>query len=748
METIEGKIDYILFPKKGQAQPDNGYAIVSLRPDGASGSSSNITVKGSIPHVYVGMSVRVSGDWKTDRYGQALVARTVEERDAASEDGVRNYLASGLIKGIGEALADRIVETFGEDTVRVIEEEPELLLQVRGVSKKKMAALVEAWDEHRGIKDVMIFLKTYGVGNANAAKIYRKYGDESIAVMRENPYVLADEVDGIGFLTADRFALEMGVDRRSPMRIRCALLYAMNKASEKEGHVYHVADELVEAVLELINSKEYPDEEVIPESVLQIVESMKEQRDIIAAGEDGERLYLPMYFYAERNTAQKIALLCKAGDKVRTVDFARLEDRAGIVFDEVQKDAIALASRSRFCVITGGPGTGKTTTMKGVIEEARIHNLKVLLAAPTGRASRRLAETTGMEAKTIHRLLEFKPGDGFVRTDDNPLSGDLLVVDESSMIDALLMHSLLKAVPLSMRVVLVGDVDQLPSVGAGNVLRDIIESQCVPVVRLTRIFRQAQGSLIVANAHAVNRGCAPALPCNLNPDGEDFCFIGRDDAERIQYDIVRLVAEYIPAQFEYRPSDIQVLTPMKRGPLGTETLNGLLQEVLNPSERRLRVGTVEFREGDRVMQMKNNYDWDVFNGDIGRVTRIDTEERIMYVDFGDGVVEAKGDQLMNMDLAYACTIHKSQGSEYPVVVVPMTMSHLIMLQRNLLYTAITRARKRCVLVGEKRAVMMMVGNNVVEKRNSALNERLQGYLVDGDGGGAYEEATPEPGRLF
>lgn len=728
METIEGTIDYILFPKKGQPQPDNGFAIASLKPSGNTGSKGNVSVKGSIPGIHVGMAVKVTGDWKSDSYGTFLSVRSYEEKTASSVDGIRNYIASGIVKGIGEATAAKIVDKFGEDTVRIIEQEPERLFEVKGLTKKQQAALVESWKEHEGVRNVMIFLKTYGVGNANAARIYKKYGTESISVLKSNPYVLADDIDGIGFLTADSIAMAMGIDRRNPGRIRSAVLYAMNDASEKKGHVYHVVDELTESVLELLNNSASSGEEVTGADVLQTIAAMKEKKDIISEGENGERLFVPMFYHAERNVAQKIALLCKETEKAHNVDFAKLEKQSGIAFDDVQKDAISLASTSRFCVITGGPGTGKTTTMKGVIEEAKGRGLRVLLAAPTGRASRRLAETTGMGAKTIHRLLEYMPGSGFGKDDENPLVGDLLVVDESSMIDVLLMHSLLKAVPLSMRVVLVGDVDQLPSVGAGNVLRDIIDSDCVPVVRLTRIFRQAQGSLIVSNAHAVNEGRAPALPCDLTPQGEDFCFVQRDDAAAIQKDIVTLVSDYIPAQFDYHRTDIQVLSPMRKGPLGTEELNRILQDVLNPSDEYVRYGAVEFRKGDRVMQTKNNYEWDVFNGDVGRVTDVDPVGKKIVIDFDGTVVEAKGDKLASIDLAYACTIHKSQGSEYPVVIVPVSMSHYVMLQRNLLYTAITRAKKRCVLVGDKRAVMTMVGNNVVKKRNSTLKERLRRYL--------------------
>lgn len=726
METINGKIEYILFPKKGQPQPDNGFTIASLKPEG---KGSNVIIKGCIPGVRTDMNISVTGEMKTDRFGTHLAISSYEEIIPTSSEGMKNYLASGLVSGLGDKLAERIVSEFGEDTMRIIEEEPERLLEVKGISEKKMQAIVSAWAEQQAVKDVMLFLKTYNVGNANAAKIYKEYGSDAISILKTNPYTMADDIKGIGFLTADTIAMAMGIDRRSPDRVRSAILYVMKDSSEKEGHVYHTFGQLTNNVLPLLNNGDVAEDELVTDDdVTARLEGMKDAKLIISEEADGERLYLPMFYYAERNVAQKISLLCREKVKNHPIDFDKLESQNGIEYDSVQKDAITLASRSRFCVITGGPGTGKTTTMKGVIDEARSRGLKILLAAPTGRASRRLAETTGAEAKTIHRLLEYKPGEGFGKNEEDPLSGNLLVVDESSMIDTMLMHSLLKAVPLSMRVVLVGDVDQLPSVGAGNILRDIIESECVPVVRLKRIFRQAQGSLIVSNAHAVNEGRAPALPCNLTPQGEDFCFVERADSAAVQTDVVNLVSNYLPEQFGYKRDDIQVLTPMKMGPLGTRELNRILQNKLNPSTSCIRYGDIEFRVGDRVMQTKNNYDWDVFNGDIGKVVAVDTEDRSMVLRFGDKDFLAKGDQISTIDLAYACTIHKSQGSEYPVVVVPSSMSHYVMLQRNLLYTAITRAKEKCILVGDKRAVMTMVGNNVVLKRNTALKERIQMYL--------------------
>lgn len=728
MERINCRIEYILFPKAGQPQPENGYAIVSAR---VHGGKQNITLKGSMPGVHAGAEASVSGDWKTDNWGQSFVVKTYEEKMPKSLDGIRNYLSSGLIRGIGPAFAALIVNKFGEDTLDIIDNNPDRLNEVPGIGKKKAASIIESWKEQKGIRDVMVFLKTYEVGNAVSAKIYRKYRDRSIQVIKENPYVLADEIDGVGFLTADRIALSMGHERGSGGRIRSAVLYAMNEGSNTKGHVYHLREDLIKDALELLNNAAGNDDETVEaDDVDRCLELMCRDRDVICEGLTSERIYLPLFFNAEKKAAERLSFLCGQEDrrKMKDIDFRKLEEKCGVEFEDVQRDAITLASGSHVCVITGGPGTGKTTTMKGVIQNALRNKLKVLLAAPTGRAAKRLAETTGMDASTIHRMLEYRPGEGFGRNEDEPLAGDLLVVDESSMIDTLLVCSLLKAVPDNMSVVFVGDVDQLPSVGAGNVLRDMIGSGVIPVVRLTKIFRQAADSLIVWNAHAIDEGRAPSLPCNLSPDGEDFCFIERDSTEKIQNDILTLVPQYIPEMFGIRKSDIQVLSPMRRGPLGTEELNRLLQDKLNPSRVMLKRGLTEFRLGDRVMQTKNNYEWDVFNGDIGRIVRVDTEERTLTIDFDGNLVEAKGDEMDSLDLAYACTIHKSQGSEYPVVVIPVTMGHYVMLQRNLLYTAITRAKKRCVLVGEKKAIMTMIGNNAVKKRNSALSEKLQGLL--------------------
>ena len=731
METIRCKIERILFPRGNQAQPENGYAIVAASAkkndkNDIFSAKDEIMMKGPMPGVHVGADVTVGGEWKTDRYGRTFVVTSYEENMPTSLEGIRNYLSSGLIRGIGPSLAYLIVEKFGEKTLDILDDDPQRLREVSGIGRKKLDSIIEAWSEQKGIRDVMIFLKQYDVTNALAAKIYKKYKDESIHVMKTDPYRLADEIDGVGFLTSDKVALSMGVSRGDESRLKAGVKFVLKENAEKKGNVYCHRNDLVKETLKLLNNEVAGDAAVPAKDLEDLISRM--DKELSRDGENGERIYLPVFRGVEDAVARRLGVMAvRDGGKDSSVDFGKVEAKCGVSFDDIQKDAIELADRSSVCVITGGPGTGKTTTMRGVIAAAESRREKVLLAAPTGRAAKRLAETAGKEAKTIHRLLEYSP-EGFQRDEDNPLEGDLLVIDESSMLDLMLMNSLLKAIPPHMRTVFVGDVDQLPSVGAGTILRDIIGSGVIPVVRLTRIFRQAQGSLIVANAHAINQGRQPVMQTNLSPDAGDFCFIERSDEQRVVEDIRTLVSSYIPETFDVRRSDIQVLSPMRKGLLGTVSLNRILQEKLNAGSQGLRRGETEFRVGDRVMVTKNNYELDVFNGDIGKVTSVDMEDRSLKVDFGDGDVLMSGADLDDLDLAYCTTIHKSQGSEYPVVIVPVVSSHYVMLMRNLLYTAVTRAKTLCVLVGEKRAVDIMVNNNAILKRNSALAEKL-GRLV-------------------
>ena len=691
--------------------PENGYSVLKVR---VKGYSDLVTLVGTLLEVPVGSVLLCRGEWKVDkRYGSQFVAATWEETMPATVYGIEKYLGSGLVKGIGPRFARAIVRRFGTQTIDIIETDIERLYEVPNIGRKRVAKIRESWEKQKDIKNVMLFLQGYGVSTAYAAKIYREYGKESIDKVRENPYRLADDIWGIGFKTADGIAGKMGYGKEDPRRCRSGILYTLGQLSD-EGHVYAEEEQLVKTAGELLEAGEAP----IREALGQMIQA----EDLIL---DGEAIYLPPFYHAECGAARRLRNL--AGHTGRPLfnapfDPATLTAETGIAYDEVQVAAIRQAIASHVMVLTGGPGTGKTTTTQGIIAALKKAGLRVLLAAPTGRAAKRMSEATGMEAKTIHRLLEYNPQDGYKRNDENPLEGDALIVDECSMIDILLMNNLLKAVPEGMRLVLVGDIDQLPSVGAGNVLRDIIDSRHIPVVRLVRIFRQAQKSRIVMSAHAINEG---RFPDTSNGRDTDFFFMREDDPERAAETVVRLVRERLPRAYGERPDRIQVLTPMQRGVVGAASLNLALQEALNPSGPNLSRGGYTYRQGDRVMQQRNNYDKDVFNGDLGYIREVDTEDRTLTVDFDGKSVEYDVTELDELTLAYATTIHKAQGSEYPIVVMPLLMTHYVMLQRNLVYTGITRAKKICVLIGSPKALACAIRNTAVLKRNTRLKERLK-----------------------
>ena len=658
------------------------------------------------------------GDWKVDkRYGSQFVCQTWEEVMPATAYGIEKYLGSGLVKGIGPKFAQLIVKQFGLDTIEVIETDIERLYEVPGIGKKRVEKIRESWEKQKDIKNVMLFLQGYGVSTAYAAKIYRQYGKESIDKVKENPYRLADDIWGIGFKTADGIAGKMGYGKNDLRRCKSGIIYTLNQLAN-EGHVYAEEEQLVKAATDLLEADE--------DSIRKALSDMARTEDLKI---EEDAIYLPPFYYAEVGTANRLlALLRESEGNLFASKFNAMElsKETGITYDEVQLQAIGEALRSKVMVLTGGPGTGKTTTTQGIIAALKHLGLRILLAAPTGRAAKRMSEATGMEAKTIHRLLEYNPKDGYKRNGENPLEGDALIVDECSMIDIILMNSLMKAVPVSMRLVMVGDIDQLPSVGAGNVLRDIIESGKIPVIRLTRIFRQAQSSRIVMSAHAINQGRFPDIS---NGKDTDFFFMQQEDPEKVAEEIVNLVKNRLPKAYHRRTSDIQVLTPMQRGIVGAANLNMALQQALNPSGASLNRSGYLFRQGDRVMQLRNNYDKDVFNGDLGFVESVDLEDRTLAVNFDGRQVEYDASELDELTLAYATTIHKSQGSEYPIVVMPVLMTHYVMLQRNLIYTGITRAKKICVLIGTKKALSFAIRNMTVLKRNTRLKERLNPALT-------------------
>lgn len=695
---------------------ENGYSVMRVK---VKDYADLVTLVGNLLDVPVGAVLLCDGVWKMDkRYGRQFVCETWEEVMPATVYGIEKYLGSGLVKGIGPKFAHLIVERFGTETIDIIEEDIERLYEVPGIGKKRVEKIRESWEKQKDIKNVMLFLQQYGVSTAYAAKIYRQYGKESIDQVKENPYRLADDIWGIGFKTADGIAGKMGYGKNDLRRCRSGIQYTLNELAD-EGHVYAVEEQLIEAAGKLLEADREP--------IVQAMAGMIASEDLIR---EQEAIYLPPFYHSERGTARRLLALMTSRSSALfegNIDIQAIEKATGVGYDDVQVAAIRQAVRSRVMVLTGGPGTGKTTTTQGIIAAYRAAGLRVLLAAPTGRASKRMSEATGMEAKTIHRLLEFNPQDGYKRNDDNPLEGDVLIVDECSMIDIILMYNLMKAIPVQMRLILVGDIDQLPSVGAGNVLRDIIDSGQVPVIRLTRIFRQAQSSRIVMSAHAINQG---RYPDTSNGKDTDFFFIRKDDPEQVAEEIVKLVKHRLPKAYNQPLSNIQVLTPMQRSVVGAGNLNMLLQQALNTSTLGISRGGINYRLGDRVMQIRNNYDKNVFNGDIGIIEKVNMEDRTLCIRFDGSLVEYEASELDEVTLAYATTIHKSQGSEYPIVVIPVLMTHFVMLQRNLIYTGITRAKKICVLIGQPKALAYAIRNLTVNKRNTRLKERLRGELQD------------------
>ena len=675
----------------------NGYTVLKCR---AKGYQDLVTVVGSMPETHVGSVLTLTGSWRVDsKYGRQFSAESYEETLPATVYGIEKYLGSGLVKGIGPKFAHRIVQQFGAETLNVIEEEPDRLLEVSGIGKVRVDRIKKSWVEQKEIKNIMLFLQGHDVSTAHATRVYKTYGSDSIRVVKENPYRLADDIWGIGFRTADTIAEKMGFGHDKYPRLRSGIMYTLN-ALGNEGHCYATREQLCKTGAELL--------EVEEAMVSAALDEMIRAADVIT---DEDAIYLPPFYYSEIGTAKRLRTVLSAlpSIRVRTDGLQpRIQSATGMNYDEIQMQAILTAAQSKILILTGGPGTGKTTTTLGIITAFRSAGARILLAAPTGRAAKRLSEATGLEAKTIHRLLEVKPPDGYQRNEENPLEGDVLIVDECSMIDIMLMYNLLKAVPDSMTLILVGDIDQLPSVGAGNVLRDIIDSECFPVVRLTRIFRQAQSSRIIMSAHRVNSGRMPDLS---NGKTSDFFFLERGTPEEAASSIVELVRTRLPRSYRVPASEIQVLTPMQRGAVGAANLNQALQEAVNPGTEGLRRGGYLYKVHDKVMQIRNNYEKEVFNGDIGVIEQVDLEERTVTVSFDSRPVEYDVSELDELVLAYATTIHKSQGSEYPMVVMPVLMTHYVMLQRNLIYTGITRAKKLLILIGSEEKINNMVDNN-------------------------------------
>lgn len=720
MATLEATLERITFQNE-----QNGYTVARVTPHG---KNYTVTVIGKLVGVQVGESLELEGRWVDHpEHGRQFEIERYRNLLPATVEGIRRYLGSGLIKGVGPVTAKRIAETFGIYTLHVIDNEPHRLREVPGLGAKRVERIIRAWEEQQQIKQIMLFLQELQISPGLAVRIYKQYGDQSISIIQTTPYRLADEIYGIGFLTADQIASAMGIPHDSPQRIGAGLRYTLSQATD-DGHCYLPWDELVEQGSKLL--------EVDQALVAATLDAISITHEVHVETWDGQRLvYLLPFARAEHGVAEQLRELMRAPSAIASFYreanwprvFAFLADKRGIALTEKQQEAVKMALTNKVSILTGGPGTGKTLTTRTIIQALEQRGEKFLLASPTGRAAKRLSEATGAPASTIHRLLEFAPGLGtqFKRNLDNPLDATMVIVDEVSMLDILLANHLLKAIPRNAHLLLVGDADQLPSVGPGRVLRDCLDSLAIPSVHLDEIFRQASGSAIINNAHRINTGEMP-----IWQGANDFFFFPRAQAEPCAELTVELVAQRIPRRFGLDPvRDIQVLSPTHRGPAGVANLNVLLQNALNPprpGRAEYRMGATTFRLGDRVLQMRNNYDLEVYNGDIGEVVAIDTVDQLLTVRYdGERDVAYDFGLLDELTLAYAISVHKAQGAEYPCVVLPLLMQHYALLQRNLLYTAVTRAKQLVVLAGDQRAIETAVANSTVDERYTGLARRLR-----------------------
>jgi exodeoxyribonuclease V alpha subunit len=714
--TIVGTIESIVFFSEA-----DHYTVANLLPEG---ERTHIVIVGNLIGVSPGETVRVWGRPKRSlRYGEQFLVSHFQAILPATVTGITRYLSSGLIKGIGPTFAKRIVQRFKEDTLRIIDEDVERLRGVSGIGPKRIELIRATWEKHKHIRELMLFLQTHGVSTSLALKIYKQYKDNALRVLSENPYQIAMDISGIGFKTADAIAQQLGFPKDSPLRAEAGIVHILNEFSE-EGHSFCPYETLVEHAGKMLEITD----QTVRDSLKKLRAAGKVVLEKLREGENA--VFIKALHVSEKTVAQYLLSLIRTGKPYPAMDISdeisRFESSYHFTLADEQRQALRAALAGGVLVITGGPGTGKTTTIRGIIKILTGKGLRILLAAPTGRAARRLSEVTQMHATTIHRLLKYNPGEAtFTFNNANPLKADLIIIDESSMLDVVLAHHLLKAISPTTSLIFVGDVDQLPSVGPGNILKDVIASGKVEVVRLEKIFRQARRSLIITNAHRINKGEFPYLPTDKG-GRQDFFFIERKEPEEALEAIKKLVQRRIPERFKFRPiEDVQVICPMYKGVLGAINLNRELQNLLNPGQNSLVRGSLALRIGDKVMQLRNNYDKDVFNGDIGIVVGVDTEYQTVKVRFDHHIVIYDFDDLDELCLSYAISVHKAQGSEYPAVIIPLHTQHYIMLQRNLLYTALTRGRRLVCIVGNKPALAIAIHNNRIQKRFSGLRQWLQ-----------------------
>jgi len=712
-DTISGTVESIVY-----RNDETGYTVCTVKTGcGARGRADFVTLVGNCAAMWEGEELHAEGQWnRHPSHGRQFQAKTITCITPTSAEGIRRYLASGMIKGIGPKFAQRIVDKFGERTLDVIDKESGRLREVEGIGEGRRKLIKESWNEQRGVREIMIFLQSHGIGTAKAARIYRQYGADAVAVVKRNPYRLCEDVWGIGFKTADAIALSVGIPHDSEIRARAGLIHTLKAEGEEDGHCFTIdADLLLHA------------QELLGISVEILADALAKEFERGALVKEENRIYLRDLHRAETHVAAKLRTLLDTPRSFPPIDTERAiawaESKMGLRLAPLQHKAVANAIRSKVSIITGGPGVGKTTIIRALTEIFAARRLDMRLAAPTGRAAKRMSEATGHEAQTIHRLLKFNPSlGGFEHNAENPMFGDCFILDETSMVDIRLMSHFLDALPDAVTLILVGDTDQLPSVGPGNVLHDLIASNAIPFCRLDTIFRQDSSGLIVRNAHRVNRG----EPFETRAGESDFYFVETGEPEKIIARTVELMTQRIPLKFHLDPlADVQVLTPMRKNLLGTENLNEVIQTALNPSGPSLTRGATHFRVRDRVMQVRNNYDKDVFNGDIGFIKEVDESDRALIVLFDGRPVRYEQAELDELVLAYACSIHKSQGSEYPAVIVLMHTQHYKLLQRNLLYTAITRGKRLVLVVGSSRAVNIAIRANQVRERRTTLCQRLR-----------------------